>query len=262
MRPTPRAPAGTYYFTAGAPGAYPHQQTYNSSTGARRARIPIDVGRGDLEGLTLSAVPDVSLKGHIVSDSDGPPLPLSSVRVSLQPREFDGFSGGTAVGRPDEGGHFEIAHVPADRYLLSVSGLPSGAYVKAARTEQADVLASGLDLSGGGAPGGLAIVVSPRGATVSGNIQSAGAVVVLIPRDKDRRDQPYFHKSAVADQKGAFSIAGVPPGDYKLYAWEEAGGEAWLDPDFVRPFESKGEPVTLREGEQKTVSLQAIPAAN
>jgi hypothetical protein len=53
----------------------------------------------------------------------------------------------------------------------------------------------------------------------------------------------------------------VSPGEYKLFSWEEVENGAWEDPDFLRPFESKGETVEVKESEQKRVDVVAIGVA-
>jgi hypothetical protein len=55
-------------------------------------------------------------------------------------------------------------------------------------------------------------------------------------------------------------VPGLPPGDYKLFAWEELEGESFKDPDFLKTFESRGKPVRVREREQQAVQLELIPA--
>jgi hypothetical protein len=66
-----------------------------------------------------------------------------------------------------------------------------------------------------------------------------------------------YHEEST-DQYGHFDVRGIPPGDYKLFSWEEVEAEAWQDPEFLRPFESKGESVHLEDGDQKTVKITAI----
>ena len=53
---------------------------------------------------------------------------------------------------------------------------------------------------------------------------------------------------------------GVPPGEYKLYAWTEVDMWAWVDPEFLKPYAAKAKAVTLREGDALRVELQVIPA--
>ena len=50
------------------------------------------------------------------------------------------------------------------------------------------------------------------------------------------------------DSIGAFVFRDIPPGNYKLFAWESVESGAWQDPDFMRPFESRGIPVHIEEG--------------
>ena len=103
-----------------------------------------------------------------------------------------------------------------------------------------DILASGLDLTAG-APPPLEIILSPRAAAVTGTVQNTktgnaapGATVVLIPQEKERRDQQNYYKMIMSDQLGAFSLTGVPPGEYKLYAWEDIEAGAYMDPDVLK----------------------------
>jgi hypothetical protein len=147
-----------------------------------------------------------------------------------------------------------------------VMGLPSGAYVKTIRSDQVDVLSSGLDTSSG-APAAVEVVISPKAATLSGTVQNSttgnpapGATVVLIPQEQERRGRQSWYKMITADQNGGFSLAGVPPGEYKAYAWEDLEFGAYMDPDFMKPFEDKGEAVTLRESDRNSVQLKLLPA--
>jgi hypothetical protein len=129
-----------------------------------------------------------------------------------------------------------------------------------------DVLASGLDLTGSASPADLEVVISPKAAAVKGVAQNPntgnptpGAMVVLIPQDQKRKEQPTYYKFSASDQNGAFSLTDLTPGDYKAYAWEDIEIGAYMDPDFMKPIEEKGEAVSLQEGEQKTLTLKVIP---
>ena len=64
--------------------------------------------------------------------------------------------------------------------------------------------------------------------------------VVLIPTDPTRVGDSTYYKTVTTDQAGNFTANGVIPGAYKVYAWSDLEPGAHLDPDFVRPFESKG----------------------
>jgi hypothetical protein len=72
----------------------------------------------------------------------------------------------------------------------------------------------------------------------------------------------HMYKQATTDQYGRFELRGIPPGGYKLFSWDQVENGAWQDPEFLTPFEEKGEQVKLQEGDQKTVNLTAIKTKN
>ena len=166
----------------------------------------------------------------------------------------------------NDDGSFLLENVSLERYDVVLAGLPNGCYVKAIRAGDADVLAAGLDRTGG-VGGQIEIVVNPHAGQISGAIRNprtdqpaGGAAVALIPQEKGRRERDTFYQTATADQAGRFILRGISPGEYKVFAWEqiEAGG-AYMDPEFVKPVEDKGLPVTIREGDKREIQLNAIP---
>jgi hypothetical protein len=116
-----------------------------------------------------------------------------------------------------------------------------------------------------GAPAPLEITISSHGARVQGAISAAdglpavGVWVVLVPEAKNR-EQYRLYKTQTTDQNGRFDLRGIAPGEYKLFSWEEVETGAWEDPEFLKPFEEKGEKISLHEGDQKTLSLVAVRA--
>jgi len=67
------------------------------------------------------------------------------------------------------------------------------------------------------------------------------------------------YRKTVCDQSGLFTLRGLRPGDYTLFAWESVDGESYYSPDFVKNYESQGSALHLGEGERKSVQLLAIP---
>jgi hypothetical protein len=69
-----------------------------------------------------------------------------------------------------------------------------------------DVRASDLDITSGASPADIEIVISLKAAAVSGVAQNPntgsptpGAIVVLIPQDQQRKDQPTYYKFVPSD---------------------------------------------------------------
>jgi hypothetical protein len=137
--------------------------------------------------------------------------------------------------------------------------------VKSARLGEQDVLDTGFDFTPG-VTGVLTLFLSPNGAQIEGSVANAkdepaiGAKITLIPDSSHQ--SPTRYKTADTDQNGHFIIKGVPPGEYKIYAWEDIEDGAQEDPDFMKPHESDGQSVSIKEKAHETVQLKIIPVEN
>jgi len=79
--------------------------------------------------------------------------------------------------------------------------------------------------------------------------------VVLVPARRNRID-PF--KTTRTGESGEFRFESVPPGDYKLFAWEDIEDGAWLDPDVMEPYESRGTAVAVGAASDQTVTVGLI----
>jgi hypothetical protein len=138
------------------------------------------------------------------------------------------------------------------------------AYVKSIMMGSEDVLNNGLRLT---EPprSPLVITIGANAGSLEGRVVSsqqsrqpvAAATVVLIPENGQRFH--VNHKFTVTDEAGRFRILSVPPGDYKLFAWESIEPGAWQNEDFVGGYESQGKLVRIEEGGKHSVELTSIP---
>jgi 5-hydroxyisourate hydrolase-like protein (transthyretin family) len=161
---------------------------------------------------------------------------------------------------------FQLENAGASTFEVTLFGLPDGFYVKSIKSGDTDVQAAGLDITRG-APQPLEVVLSPNAGSLSGAVQNPntkqpapGATVVLVPQEKERRDQPQYYKTTTTDQNGKYTLKSLVPGEYKVFAWEDMEPGAYLDPDFLKPVDSKAEAVSIRENDQKTAALTMIAA--
>jgi hypothetical protein len=222
------------------------------------------VGSSNIENVTLALSTGVDIAGKFRIDGDGP-ANLATVNVNLLPRD-NGimFGGGSGPVKDDQ--TFVMQHVAPGVFGVNVFGLPDGFYVKSIKSGTIDVQTAGLDLTRGAAQA-LDILVSPNAGSMSGTVQNPntgqpapGAQVVLVPQEKERRDQQQWFRNTTTDQNGSYSLKSIPPGEYKAFAWEDIEFGAYTDPDFLKPFESKGEAVTIGESDRKSLTLTMIPA--
>jgi hypothetical protein len=131
------------------------------------------------------------------------------------------------------------------------------------RLGTADVLEGGLHLSGQPRDG-LEIVIGANGGGVGGTVVNGvrdpvpNTIVVAVPDANDRHRTDRY-KRVSSDASGRFQIRGLAPGGYTLFAWEDIDEGAWQDPDFLRPYESRGTSVQVRDGSDESVQLTVIP---
>ena len=149
-------------------------------------------------------------------------------------------------------------------FLVGVSGLPEDLYLKAARFDSTDVLEDMLDIARPptvplqillGADGGhLQAAVFDRMGRPVPSIE-----VVLIP-DISRRHRPDQYRVATSDEDGHVTFRGIPPGEYKLFAWENPEPNAYLNADFVRVYDDLAARIRIAPGENNPVSIRSIPS--
>jgi len=229
------------------------------------ARVPLDVGATDIEGLAITVGPGIEIPGRVQWEGSAPGKD-ADLRVALRPSEEDNYMfmrGGMAEVKAD--GKFTLKNVPDGEYRIRVFQSAEDCYLKSARSGGYEVLQDGITISEGKIPGPLEVVLNCSGGVVEGVVfddqqqPATGARVVLAP-EGDRRSQTHLFKSTSPDQYGHFVINGLAPGDYKLFAWEEVEPGAYEDPEFLKKYEGKGKPLQVAEGARQSVQLQLIPA--
>lgn len=260
--------AGTFELRDVPPGSYWIRAMLlpvSSPTQMLAIQVPIEVSGSNIENLILTVTRGVTIPGRLTVEN----LPSVSglqaadnLRVMLQPanNEFMFMGSPPPVVRPD--GTFAIENVSTGEYRLVLSPMPPNAYLKSARFGNTDVLQEGLSVSGN-LSGELEIVVSPNAAQLEGTVLDReqkpvrGVQVVLIPdRFRERRD---LYKTSTTDQNGRFTLRGLTPGDYKLFAWEEIEPFSYYDPDVLRRYEEQGNAVKISESAKTAIEAKMIP---
>jgi hypothetical protein len=157
-----------------------------------------------------------------------------------------------------EDGKFQST-LSSDTYTVEVQGAANGYYLKSVKLSGRELPDNVLDLNFSGAQ--LDVVLANDSGSVTGTVQRANgdpvqnARVTVIPASSNRRD---LFKSANSGADGTFTISNVPPGNYKVFAWEDVEQNAWQDPDFRRPFETLGSNATIRDSAGPTLMLRVI----
>lgn len=257
-------PQGSFEIRGVRPGGYTLvAQSFDGPRGMT-ARQAIDVGNNNMEGISLTLSSGMELSGQV--KAEGPEgISLAEIHISLQPHDLGAMRFGLPNDRVKDDGSFTLTQVSQERYDVYVRGLPDGYYIKSIRAGDEEVRDSGLDMTSGPATS-LTITIGPGAGQIDGSVQNdkqdpaAGALVVLIPDDAKRRERKDSYHTATSDQYGRFTLKGVDPDEYKLYAWDDLESGAYMDPDVMKPFESQGVAMSIHENSRESAQLKLIAA--
>jgi protocatechuate 3,4-dioxygenase beta subunit len=271
--------SGKFRFSGVAPGTY-DVRAFSTSDNAQGTRT-IDVIDKDLTDLKIVLETGFSVRGRVVPDPEDASLKLPQLSVTLIP-------GGNAQTQAD--GTFEIRNARSGSSTVVVSGLTEGLYIKSATFGRSNAMTDSLPDSGEIRPAlasngvllpmtpgqilispdskdSLDVVISAASGRLKGTVTDAGgkpfpaARVVLAPEEKFRGIRPLY-RVTTSDQSGGFSIRGIPPGSYTLFAWDVIDTGAYYNREFMRLYEGDGVPVVIEPKIESTVSAQVIEHGN
>jgi hypothetical protein len=222
----------------------------------------IDAGPQGLHDLAILLEGSIDLAGRV--SVEGPDASKYAPSfVSLVPGDdIPPLNGQQLRANVNKDGSFKITGVPPGIWDINAGPIPPGGYIKSMRLGDQDVLTEEMMIRPSTTEA-LKIVLSTRAATLEGDVvqgdQPARAAVLLAPDGKFRHVTS-FNRFATTDDKGHFEIKNATPGEYRLYAFEEFEPRSIQDPDFLKPYEKSGVPVTLREGPNDSQKLSVIPS--
>jgi hypothetical protein len=157
-------------------------------------------------------------------------------------------------------GTFTIPMVPDVPYSVLVTGLSGDTYI-------ADILQNGRSVFDTGtllfsAPDtNLEVVLNSPAAVVAGRISAPSpspstTSVVLVPLERNANTRLY--RRITPSGSGEFSIGGVVPGRYRLFAFENLPNAAEFDRSLMESFRERGTEITAAGGRTTTAELSLI----
>src|SRR5579871_1385101 len=189
------------------------------------------------------------------------PTQLNKVQVVMSPVNEIGMGTPTSAHVGSDGAFIFHDLIPGE-YNISVAGLPDSWYLEWIRVSGQRVKSRFLRLS---RDDNVDLRLVEGAAVVTGsvvgpdNTMQTEAAVALVPDLDDYRQRINLLRSTTTDEHGRFHLRGVVPGKYKFFACEQADIEAVQDPDFLKKFDGKAEPIMLDQGEAKTAVIQIMP---
>jgi hypothetical protein len=219
----------------------------------------IEIGNADVDDVTLAPGTGIQLQGRVRVEGDKG-IQLKQLHAGL----WNPYSPSEPMVPVSSDGSFVLRDVQPYAYRFGMTGLPEDFYLKSVRLGDQRVAGTTIDLGNAeGAPGVLEIVVSGTAGAIDGMARNdkdepaSGAVVVLVP-DLNHRQESDLFKDVTTDQNGHFTLRGIRPGDYKLFAWDDVEPGIWWDPEFLSHYETKGKSVKVEAGGHLSVNLHLI----
>jgi hypothetical protein len=219
-----------------------------------------------LRGATVSVINGVVTTG--TQPTPPSPVPTPTYRVQLRSAEgigitapFENATNQDPVFDPATGTTVFRSVVPG-RYSINVQPLPPNGYVAEVRAA-GSATDAGIDISG--QTDEIQVLLKTDGKRIEGVVRDAlqqpavAARVVLVPTSPSRRQNPLHYKIANTSATGTFTINGIAPGEYKLFAWENVPNTAWMNAEFLEPYEARGQAVSLGSNPTVNVELKLIP---
>jgi hypothetical protein len=255
---------GVFDFEGVLPNVYVLQAVRAPSQSPRTARQIVTVGDADVDDLVLQLGPGAEITGTIAIEGAGP-QPQLQPRPNVQLIPMDGTGGAGSNPQVTDDGTFAIHNIMPAVYRVQVQPLPPGTYVKSIRFGSQDLMKSALDLTSGSG-GTMNVVLSPNAGDISGIVRGAdgilatNALVTLWTPGVPVEGVTDFTRTASSDTKGQFKFSGLPPGEYRLAAWEiiEQLYGLELTPEFWRGFDSQAVTVTVNESAHANIEAPLI----
>jgi len=269
-------PPGTYdfypVFNDGSPAAVGNLPGYYF------ARTPIEVGSDNVTGIRSVIRPGATLKGHVTITGNPPAaapnrptqaVNITNVRLQLQPRENVpslARLGSLQFATVDADGVFNMVNLVEGQYsIVAATGLPADAYVSETRLDSRNVSDDGIINIAGDSQLNMEVTISRGGGTIQGTVQDAkhnpvpAVRITLIP-DAPRMGNLLQYKTTNSTAMGTFTLNGVAPGTYKLFAWEQIPTGAEQDSDFMREYDLLGTSINVTAGlTQSNIQITPIP---
>jgi len=213
----------------------------------------------DVDGVSLEVARTFALKGRVQFEANEQGR-ISGLNIMLTPLDRTGAQ----YVYTQEDGTFTFPVVSMGRYRVFLPGTYDGQYhVKLFRYGGKEVRGEIISIADGDSP--LELIFSSHGARMVVDVKRGDAAapagptqVVLIPDWDSGEERGFGTRPAVRDQNGVYSIANIPAGAYRLFAFESVPDQAWADAEFWKEIRSKGVELRVSEGESRNAEVPLV----
>jgi hypothetical protein len=261
-------PDGTFAIAGLSPGDYILRVRTNNGQGeGEGAAMPLTVGANDLTDVQIVSSKPTHITGRVLVNRDelgslaGSTFRLSTYAASADEAAVNGFMTGTPV---KDDFTFDLGARPGHVFIRSNT---VGWFLRAVRVNGVDLMDSGVEIRPNQPLTGVEIELTHRQPDVSGRVTTPegaltrNAFIVVFP--KDRQHWGYLSRYVRMSRPNTDSEyrVQVPPGEYLAIAVDFVEQGEWSDPEFLERVRERAVPVSLAEGEHKTLDLTLVSLA-
>lgn len=268
---TPRAD-GSYVLTGVPPGSYTVKAIVGGGRGAppntptQWAAADITVSGQDVD-VPLLLQPGVAINGRVVFEGAQPTAAeLTALSFMLVPAAAGGEIVSAGGGRVDADGRFTFAGVTPDTYRFAFAWNAPGAVgkwaIKSSAANGREAFEAPLRVNPN-EPIDWTITFTDKPTTLTGVFQDrsgrAATDYSILVFSADRRHWTPGSRRVRTTRPGtdgAFTITGLPPGEYLLVALADLDPGEWNDPTLLALLAASSAKVTLRDGETTTQNFR------
>jgi len=243
------------------PGAYEAVIGLSKEDNQSYAMKLVDVANADVDAGALTFLPTVELTGRVRVEG-GAFSGLPRVRINLQSQyAVPIMVSPVAQVQPD--GSFLFQNAAPSVYEVAINRV-ADVYLKSVRMGDKQLADRRIDLGSKLEP--LVVVLGADVGEVEGSVQNAKGDPVVRARVNaiaygDQANRMDFNRTVFSNEKGEFKIRNLPPGEYKIFAWEDVPVGAPQSPEFRKPFEKQATPLRMQPNGHEKVQVTAIAAA-
>ncbi len=221
--------------------------------------LQLTVGASNVEDIAFPLSEPVTVMGSVRMENGDPATNAASARVLLAMTN-PMFGGRKEAALKD--GTFRMERVSREPAYVTMSGLPSGLWVRSVKMGNRELPGGLVDLSGSALLAPLEIILSDKVGAVEGTASAdgqpaAGGWVSLVPEPYPVGRADLVRVANIGDG-GAFRLEGVPPGEYRVFAWEEEARDSFGDPELLKKFEGASVKVSVKENATERVELKLV----
>jgi protocatechuate 3,4-dioxygenase beta subunit len=238
-----------------APGSYTLQTSFPDQGATYTGEERVEVGSAGVPDAQIAALPDFDVNGKVrIEGSQSPSIQQVSIEfMTVGSKSFNVFR--SAAAKPD----FRLTgklHLET-HYRVNAINLADDYYLKSVTVSGREMPKN--DVVVGGRQSEVELIISPLGGHIEGTVvdsknQPVNSSYLTIDPDQILRTR--------SDAKGKFVLRGVPPGTYKLVAFEDVDlNELIAQPEVLKRYIDQGEALKVAEGgKYDYVTPKFIPA--